>query len=289
MTLASSKRRGLIAAGLIAGTGAAAALAWQWQGRSGLARVRRQGLLRIGYAVEPPYAMRDAQGRVIGEAPAVARLVAAQLGLERSQWLERPFSALIAGLLARDYDLIAAGMFVTPERARQVLFSDPSLRVLPGLLVDAGNPRNLRSEADLRDQGELRVLALRASVEAARLGQLGLSEPRLQLVDSLAAALEALREGRAQAFCLSLPAVRMLAAAHPQFQALRLRQEAGGKALGYTAFQFHPEDRSLQQAWIAAQAGLMGSPAHLAAIAPYGFGSDDLPGAVRSRHLIEEA
>lgn len=250
---------------------ALAALAYAWLGDDGaLARVQRAGVLRVGYAVEAPYAMRDARGEVVGEAPDLARLVAQALGLARIEWVQTSFEDLIPGLQARRFDVVAAGMFVTPERARQVLFSDPSVRVLPGLLVRQGNPLHLRGEADLLERAGLRVAALKGSVEDAQAGR------------------AALESGAADALCLSLPTVRWQANERPgSLQALRLRQLAGAPALGYAAFQFNRQDLTLQQAWIRAQATLMGSPRHLQAIARYGFTPEDLPGAVRSVHLVE--
>lgn len=268
---------------------ALAALAYAWLGDDGaLARVQRAGVLRVGYAVEAPYAMRDARGEVVGEAPELARLVAQALGLARIEWVQTSFEDLIPGLQARRFDVVAAGMFVTPERARQVLFSDPSVRVLPGLLVRQGNPLHLRGEADLLERAGLRVAALKGSVEAARLAGLGLGGERLLLVEDAQAGRTALESGAADALCLSLPTVRWQANERPgSLQALRLRQLGGAPALGYAAFQFNRQDLTLQQAWIRAQAALMGSPRHLQAIARYGFTPEDLPGAVRSVHLVE--
>ncbi|MCX2862920.1 transporter substrate-binding domain-containing protein [Paucibacter sp. PLA-PC-4] len=259
---------------------------WALQGDGSLARVQRAGVLRIGYAVEAPYAMLGDDGAVLGEAPTVARLVAQDLGLPRIEWVRSSFDELIPGLQARRFDVVAAGMFVTPERARRVLYSDPSVRVLPGLLVRRGNPHGLRSEADLRDSRSARVAVLQGSVEAARLRQLGLTATRLIEYDTASAAHAALLADRVQALCLSFPTVRHLAAQRPEdLQALRLRQEPGAPALAYAAFQFHLQDLTLQQNWMAAQAALMGSPRHLRAIEPYGFSAEDLPGAVRSAHL----
>jgi polar amino acid transport system substrate-binding protein len=281
------RRRRALAGAAAAGLSLAMVGAYWWW-HLPLRGLRRAAALRIGYAVEAPYAMLDAQGQVVGEAPAVARLVAAELALPPIEWVASDFDALIPGPEARRFEVVAAGMFVTRERARRVLFSDPSLRVLPGLLVLRGNPLNLRSEAQLRAHPQVRVAALRGSVEAQRLRELGLAAPRLVEVAGAGEGVQALLLGRVQALCLSLPAVRQLALAEPErLLALRLRQQEGAPALGYTAFQFHLQDSDLQQAWIEAQARVIGSPRHLQAIAPYGFGPEDLPGAVRTSHLIE--
>lgn len=57
----------------------AAVLAGSWSLRSvsedSAARIARTGVVRIGYAVEPPFALVAPQGRVTGESPEVARAV----------------------------------------------------------------------------------------------------------------------------------------------------------------------------------------------------------------------
>jgi polar amino acid transport system substrate-binding protein len=45
--------------------------------------VRRTGTLRIGYAVEAPYAFLGTNGEVTGESPEVARRIASRLGATR--------------------------------------------------------------------------------------------------------------------------------------------------------------------------------------------------------------
>ncbi len=58
------------------------------------------------------------------------------------------FSGIIPALLAKKCDLIISGMNDTPERAKQVAFVD-YLKVGQGLLVPAGNPKNITKLEDL--------------------------------------------------------------------------------------------------------------------------------------------
>jgi len=116
--------------------------------------------LVIGYAEEPPYAFALDNGTVTGESPEVAKVIAARLGVADIEWRVVEFGNLIGELEAGRIDLIAAGMFITPERAGRVAFSEPTFRVQPGLLVAAGNPLGLHAYADIVANPAVRIAVL---------------------------------------------------------------------------------------------------------------------------------
>src|SRR5690606_16636318 len=108
-----------------------------------LERAQRTGTIRIGYANEVPYAYIDLQGKVTGESPEIAKAVFAQLGVTKIEPVLTEWGALIPGLQARRFDVIAAGMYITPARMKQVLFADPHYQMRDTLLVRQGNPLHL--------------------------------------------------------------------------------------------------------------------------------------------------
>jgi polar amino acid transport system substrate-binding protein len=97
-----------------------------------------------------------------------------------------------------------------------------------------------------------------------------------------AAGLAAVRSGRADCLALSGPTVVWLAgeAAGEVEQAAPLREspDALGGAIGESAFAFRPQDRPLAEAVNAALRRYIGSPQHLRAVSPFGFGPEALPG-----------
>ena len=104
------------------------------------ARSGRPGFIRIGYAVEAPYAFLTPDGELTGESPEVAKRITSRLGIPRITWRQVEFASLIDELDAGRIDMIASGMFVTEERARRVAFSIPTFHTHQALLVRAGNP-----------------------------------------------------------------------------------------------------------------------------------------------------
>lgn len=109
-----------------------------------LADLQESGSITIGIANEIPYGFEDeATGEVTGAAPEVAKVVLAELGITDVDAVVVEFGALVGGLQAGNFDMIAAGMYITPDRAEQVIFSDPDYCILEGMLVPAGNPDGL--------------------------------------------------------------------------------------------------------------------------------------------------
>lgn len=263
----------LAASVLLAGL---SALFW-WTARpDALGRIRERGFVRIGYAVEAPYAFVTPGGRVSGESAETARLVASRLGW-KTRWVQTDFDELIPDLLDGRFDMVAAGLFVTPERARLVRFAAPKLRVRPGLLVPRGNPAGLRSMAQLKELARLRVAVLGGSEEERRLRALGV--PHLVTVPDARAGATAVETGAVDVLALSLPTVRTMAGQNHRLQAIAATDPDG---VHLVAAAFRPGDRDLVAAWNRAQAQVLGTAEHLREIAAFGFQASDVPETPRT-------
>ena len=264
--------------------GGAAGLWWCRPADDALARARRTGVIRIGYAVEAPYAFLTADGKVTGESPEIARVVAAHLGIPRVEWRLVEFADLIDGLEARRFDVIAAGMFITPERRRRVAFSLPTFQAAPGLLVGKGNPLALHTYADVLRGADTRIAVLTGATEEGRLLQLGCPDARLVRVPDAASGREAVRCGHVAALALSAPTVRWMAS-HADAGATEVAEpfvdSAGAPAspaLGAMAFRWDEPD--LRRAWNVELARFLGSTEHSRMVAAFGFSKSELPPSV---------
>ncbi|MCH5710081.1 transporter substrate-binding domain-containing protein, partial [Salmonella enterica] len=76
------------------------------------------------------------------------------------------FGSLIPGLQAKRFDIIAAGMYVTPERCGQVAFSNPTYGVGQAFLVKQGNPKNLHSYEDVVKNPDAKLGVVVGAIEA---------------------------------------------------------------------------------------------------------------------------
>jgi polar amino acid transport system substrate-binding protein len=248
-------------------------------------RIRESGVLRIGYAVEPPYAFIGSDGLVTGESPELAKLVAREMGVQRIDWVLTTFDALIPDLREGRFDAVAAGLFVTPERERLVAFAAPSLAVRAGLVVPRGNPLRLASYRDVVADPAARIAVVSGSVEEARLRARGLPDSRLLVVPDAITGCRAVESGAAHALALSRPTTRHFARQFARLEAVSVAGRAGPgspEPLFHAAVAFSRAHPRLLEAWNDAQSRVVGGAEHLRAIAPFGFEAAHLPAAARA-------
>ncbi|MDQ3990461.1 MAG: transporter substrate-binding domain-containing protein, partial [Actinomycetota bacterium] len=99
-------RRTAAAGGLAVGGGLLVGACSQVESGNVLEAARQSGSIRVGIAGEQPYGFTDRSGRVTGEAPEVARAVFRAIGVGEIEATQVEFTALIAGLGARRYDMV---------------------------------------------------------------------------------------------------------------------------------------------------------------------------------------
>jgi polar amino acid transport system substrate-binding protein len=122
-----------------------------------LERVTREGVIRVGFANENPYAYAEPDGTLNGEAVQVAREVFSRMGIDEMEGVLTEFGSLIPGLQAGRFDAITAGMYVNPTRCEQVLFADPEYTIGDALIVETGNPLDLHSYEDIAANPDVKV------------------------------------------------------------------------------------------------------------------------------------
>lgn len=244
-------------------------------GDQSLQRAREAGVLRIGYAVEPPYALVLPDGTVSGESPEVAREVARQLGL-RTRWILTRFEQLIDELELGRFDMVAAGMFVNPSRQQRVRFSRPTLRVRPGWLTAAGNPRQLGAYSRLPALRGVRAVVLSGSVEEAELKTLALPGGSVVAVPDAQSGLAAVSSGAADGLALSLPTVAYMAATGTGRLAA-VPADGPGVPVSLAALALRREDAALQRAVDEVLSRFIGTAAHVAILQRFGLSMADIP------------
>lgn len=175
-----------------------------------LDRVREEGFIRVGFANEAPYGFADEAGNLTGQAPEVARVVLDELGVPEMDGVVTEFGSLIPGLQARRFDLIAAGMFLTPDRCEQILFSDPDYCVPQALIVEPGNPIGLNNYEDVAANPDATLGVMTGAVEIDQALEAGVADDQLERFPDPPSLGEALRAGRVDAGALTTISLRDL-------------------------------------------------------------------------------
>lgn len=254
-------------------------------GGGALERARQSGRIDVGIANESPYAYTDKKGDLKGQAPALAQQIFGALGIGRVRPVQMPFSALIAGLLARRYDAIAAGMFVTPERCASIAFADPDYCVMTAFMVPNGNPDGIQKFDDIAEKPHLRLGVLTGAVEGRQARAANVRAGQIKAYADRASAFDALRDNEVDAIALtriSLAELRrnkgsagftVTTPFHPQM------------SVGCGAFAFRKEDTDLLDAWNGELAELKRGSGLLEILTRNGFAKSELPGGRRAQDL----
>ncbi|MBS0556593.1 MAG: amino acid ABC transporter substrate-binding protein [Proteobacteria bacterium] len=180
-------------------------------GTPSLAKIEKSGSLRVGIALNAPFVMHDKQGQPIGYSVDLAHRFADAMGW-KLQLVENSWPNLMSGLRANEYDLVISGLSITPQRARNVLFSDA---------VGSFNIEVVANRDKFPKGGLAELRALANAKVGARKGVLTLDYARDALgsdavvaVDSESAALADLLDGKLVAYVAESPLPEVMAQAH---------------------------------------------------------------------------
>ena len=245
-----------------------------------LERARAAGTIRIGISGEQPYSYTDAAGRVTGAQPEVARAVLGRIGVPGIEAVRVPFHELLPRLREGQFDLVAAGMAVTPDRCRQVAFTRPDFVAFPAFLVHKGNPRRIDSFRDVARSGaRLAVLAGAAEIDYARAA--GVPDDRLEIVDSQSTLFRSVADGRVPAGALTRISLVDVLSRNPGSGLTvtdAVEPVVGGRRIvpgAAFAVRFGEED--LLAAFNPELAALQASSEWLRITEPFGFTRNNLP------------
>lgn len=247
-----------------------------------LERVRAQGVLRTGFPNQVPYAYATPNGTLTGADAEVARAVVARMDVGEMEGVLSEFAGLIPGLRAGRTDM-ALAMFVNPTRCAQVAFSEPIYGIGQALVAPTGNPKGIGGYDDLVTRDDVTFGIMAGAVQGIYAEKLGIDSARVMVFPDGPAAVAAVRAGRVDVFGISALAARRLVEAAGPEAGVELVADFpdpvidGKPARGYGAFAFRLEDADLRDAFNAALAGFLGTPEHLALIAPFGFDAGNLP------------
>ncbi|MFD1928267.1 ectoine/hydroxyectoine ABC transporter substrate-binding protein EhuB [Sporosarcina siberiensis] len=164
-----------------------------------LEKLKKDGKVKVGFANEKPYAYEDEDGELKGAAVEIAIQVLNNLGIDEVEGHLSDFGNLIPGLAAGKFDLITAGMAITPDRCENVNFGEPEIQYGEGLIVATGNPMELRSYKDVAANPDIKIAVMSGATEIDFLIREGVDESQIMKVPDIPASFSAVESGRAHA------------------------------------------------------------------------------------------
>jgi polar amino acid transport system substrate-binding protein len=157
--------------------------------------------VRMVIGNEPPYTKLLPNGDVTGAEPDVAKAVLKQMGVTDVEAITAGYDAMIPGLDADRWDMVAAGLFMNKSRCADVIYSSPVIVSTESLAVPAGNPKGLTTLDDVRSE-DVKVAVLSGSFELKTSLSLKIPQSKLPTYSLAPDAMQALDDGRVDAVLL---------------------------------------------------------------------------------------
>lgn len=275
MQMTGISRRRLV--GLVAGLATAATLGAA-HAQTTLEKAKSDGYIRVGFANEAPYGYATPDGKLTGESPEVVKAVLAKMGIDQVDGVLTEFGSLIPGLQAGRFDIIAAGMFITPKRCEQIQFSEPTYGIGQAFLVSEGNPKGIVDYSTIADHSDLKLAVMAGAVESGYAKDAGIPQDQLVVLPDQSSLVKAVQAGRADAAALTANSIADMASKNDGVESTEpFGTVAGTSVVGHGAIGFRKEDKDLYEAFNAELKDFIGSDEHIALVTPFGFGKGFLP------------
>lgn len=240
--------------------------------------LRKAGTVTVAYANEAPYSF-DADGQLTGGTIALHREVFRRLGVNELKGVKTDWGGLIPGLNAKRYDLVSAGMSITPERCGQAAFSVPEINYTTALMVQPGNPKHLTDMDSIKRSGA-KMAAMTGAIEADYASELDIPDP--MLVKDQQSGIDAVNSGRVDAFALTAVSLNY-AKTHTPGLNVEVTQPfiavIDGKPQNPAgATVFRKEDTSLRDAYNAEVKKILADRTeYMKILGPFGFTEENIP------------
>ncbi|MFZ5643622.1 MAG: ectoine/hydroxyectoine ABC transporter substrate-binding protein EhuB [Bacillota bacterium] len=264
----------------------------QGASKSTFNKVKEQGYVSIGFANEAPFAYATPDGKLTGLNVEIARTVFKKLGINEVQGVLTEFGSLIPGLNAGRFDVITAGMYITPDRSKQVDFANPEYTIGGGLAVKAGNPYNLHSYKDIAANPKVKIAVMSGAAEYDHLKAVGVSDDQIVSVPDQPSALAALQANRADAITMTSAALTSLfeKVNDPKIERVedfKISVVDGKSQQAFGSAAFRQVDDDFRDAYNSELAKLKESGELLEIYKSFGFTKDEFPGNVTAEEAIK--
>nr|WP_245449086.1 ectoine/hydroxyectoine ABC transporter substrate-binding protein EhuB [Phyllobacterium sophorae] len=239
-----------------------------------LEKIKSGETIRLGFTNEPPSAYPGENNEPLGLVNAMTLDILKKMGTTKIEPVVTEWGALIPGLQAGRFDIVTGGMWINPERCRNVLFSEPIATSNGAMIVPKGNPKNLHSYEDVRDKGL--TLAAGAGDTAVKGAQkIGIADDKIMQVAGPAEIVQAVKAGRAAAGALFNLTANALSAKDPSIEVAD--PYTPPTPSNYPAIAFSLKEQAAVDAFNAVLKDYLGSDEMMKAVGKYGYTKAMLP------------
>lgn len=201
-----------------------------WYGATPPTKKIEKEILKVGLNAEyPPFAFIQ-DGKPIGFDVDLIREIGTRLNQD-VDIKNMPFGALVPGIQLGELDVVISGITPTPQRAKQILFTEPYLKQDPLVILSLSSKPKLKTVDDLKDKRIVVNEGFNADFYISKIP--GPVVTRLETIDQ--AFLELL-SGRSDAFVTALKPLQPLFKKHPKdmFHVVTIPETEDTYAIGIT-------------------------------------------------------
>jgi polar amino acid transport system substrate-binding protein len=253
---------------------------------------KKSGKVIVGIYNQAPWGFQSRDGKISGQSVDVLRTAFQRIGIKEITPVISEFSALIPGLQAKRFDVVAAGLFIRPDRCKLVAFGNPDIRMGDGFLVRAGNPHKIHSYEDIAKNPTLKIGTARGNVQAQTATAAGIPADQQLLFPDNQSALSGLIAGRVDAMSATAASIVTLAKDAKESGIERAlpfagsRDAKGNEQFGYPALAFRLEDSDFRDAYNVELAKMTNDGTLLEINKRYGFSEADMPAPDKTSQAI---
>ncbi|MER9934125.1 ectoine/hydroxyectoine ABC transporter substrate-binding protein EhuB [Mesorhizobium sp. M0088] len=261
------------------------------QAETTLDKIRSQGVIRIAFTNEAPFAYAQPNGELTGVVIEVLHHVFDDMGVKDFDGGLTTFGGLIPGLKAGRFDLVTSSIYIKPDRCKQVAFVEPLYVLGDGIAVKTGNPRKIHSYADVAADSAIKLAyTVGGTGITDNAKAMGVKAEQLVAVPDDHSGYAAVQAGRVDGF--ANPAViletELRALKDPNVErASPFEQpvENGKPRYGFASFAVRLEDQDLLSELNKRLTTFRTTPEFTAIMNKYGFTKDDMvpPGVTTAK------
>ncbi|HCB15342.1 MAG TPA: amino acid ABC transporter substrate-binding protein [Gammaproteobacteria bacterium] len=209
--------------------------------------IKKRGSIKVGMSTFVPWAMRNKNGGLTGYEIDVAKKLAEDMGV-KAEFVPTAWDGIIPALLAGKFDIIIAGMSITPERNLTVNFSLPYANSGIQMVASKKLAAGLSTLEDF-DKPEI-VLAVRRGATPATAAKRLMPKATLRQFDEDALALQEVLNDKAHAFVTSTPTPAFEVLKHPGILFLPIPEPFVQGAEGFALRKGDPDALNFFNNWI---------------------------------------
>jgi len=246
------------------------------QAESVMDKIKAGKTIKIGYSNEKPYAYQNKGGKMDGFVNVTGLAILKQMGAKKVEGVLTEWGSLIPGLNAGRFDIITAGMYITPKRCKNVAFTDPMGVFAEGIIVKTGNPMGFKSYGDIAKKG-VKLATGRGWTTIGYAKKGGIKDSNIMKVPDPGAILQAVVSGRAAVGGGTILTMTQLAGNSGGKVQVVAEFDAPDFTKGYSAYAFRRSDMKSRDAFEVAMKKYLGTPAMMKAAASNNYTKQMLP------------